>query len=465
MNRLKINGGIYAVLLVLCLLCLATMVNGWMVAVAIPVLVLILVTSWRQFLPNVFPLILGYHWLQVVAYPFYINSSWDGNPDYGTTHSAEAYNYSLIGILLMALIISKVAYKKLSISEGHFEDEAAKINPKKVLVLYLGLYFVANVAGRFAFGTASLTQIFLNIALLKWIGFVLLGYICMRNKVYRVYFIVAFFMEFIAGFFSFFSSFKEVFFYTAIVLLTYVTRLSTGVLIKGSIAFMPLFFLAVIWTAVKGEYREFLNEGSRTQTVRVEQAEAFNKLYDLVSAVNENSFNEATGDLFYRLQYVFHFSKSMDMVPQYIPYQNGDVWRENIEFVVVPRFLNPAKGKLDASLKTNKFTGLEYAAADKGTSYSLGYFAECYVDFGIPGMFAAIGLIALIWAWIYRFFLLKGTHNIVVNYAIVTAFFVQFMPFEKDGIYMAGRLYTTLVVFLLLKYLLFKRVEKYITKW
>jgi hypothetical protein len=364
----------------------------------------------------------------------------------------------------MSFVFSEVAYKNLQISIEAFEEALNKIDPKKVLYLYLILYFLSGALSRSAFAFGGLTQVFLNIALLKWAGFVLLGYLSFKNKEYRIFFIVAFVLDFVGGFFSFFSSFKDVFFYTAVILMTFIRKINFNVSFKAALVGVFLFYLAVVWTVIKGDYRSFLNEGSGQQTVNVSQEKAFGKLSDLLSSITQESINQGMGSFFYRLQYVYHFAKSMDMVPANIPYQHGAVWRETIEFVAVPRMLNPNKGTLDNSVKATKYTGIPFSGASRGVSFSLGYFADCYVDFGVPGMFIALAVIAFIFAKIYRFFLLKATGNIVVNYAIVIAFFVQFSFFEMDGTFMFGRLFTSFIVFLALKYTLFPRMEKFISK-
>ncbi|HEX8279214.1 MAG TPA: hypothetical protein VF540_10990, partial [Segetibacter sp.] len=376
----------------------------------------------------------------------------------------SAYLCSLIGLVVMSFVFSEVAYKNLQISIEAFEEALNKIDPKKVLYLYLILYFLSGALSRSAFAFGGLTQVFLNIALLKWAGFVLLGYLSFKNKEYRIFFIVAFVLDFVGGFFSFFSSFKDVFFYTAVILMTFIRKINFNVSFKAALVGVFLFYLAVVWTVIKGDYRSFLNEGSGQQTVNVSQEKAFGKLSDLLSSITQESINQGMGSFFYRLQYVYHFAKSMDMVPANIPYQHGAVWRETIEFVAVPRMLNPNKGTLDNSVKATKYTGIPFSGASRGVSFSLGYFADCYVDFGVPGMFIALAVIAFIFAKIYRFFLLKATGNIVVNYAIVIAFFVQFSFFEMDGTFMFGRLFTSFIVFLALKYTLFPRMEKFISK-
>ncbi|MDQ6812166.1 MAG: hypothetical protein M3040_00270, partial [Bacteroidota bacterium] len=344
-----------------------------------------------------------------------------------------------------------------------FEEVLRKINPQKVLYLYLILYFMSGILSRAAFGFGGLTQVFLNVALLKWAGFVLLGYLSFKNKEYRLFFAIAFVLDFVGGFLSFFSSFKDVFFYTAIILMTFISRINFNVSFKASLVAISLFYMAVLWTVIKGDYRGFLNEGSGQQVVNVSQEKAFGKLSDLVSTVNKETINDGMASFFYRLQYVYHFAKSMDMVPANIPFQYGAVWRETVEFVIVPRILNPNKGSLDNSVKASKFTGIPFSGASRGVSFSLGYFADCYVDFGVPGMFLALAVIAFIFAKIYRFFLLKATGNIVINYAIIIAFFVQFSFFEMDGTFMFGRLFTSFIVFYILKYTLFPKMEKFIS--
>ncbi len=81
----------------------------------------------------------------------------------------------------------------------------------------------------------------------------------------------------------------------------------------------------------------------------------------------------------------------------------------------------------------------------------------------MPGMFIALAVLAFNWSKIFRFFLLKSTGNIVINYTIVAAFFVQFSFFEMDGTFMFGRMLTTFIVFALLKYTLFSKMEKFIS--
>jgi len=217
-------------------------------------------------------------------------------------------------------VINGVAYRKIRISESVFAEHERRLNPQRVLYIYLALYFVANIAGNFARGGA-LRQVFINIVLLKWVGYVLLGYICVPNKVYRKYIIAAFFLEFASGFFSYFSSFKDVFFYSAIVLVTYVRKVNTKVVVKGAILGSLSPFCRCPLDCRESEYREFLNQGSKTQTVQVSQSVAFDKLAELVSNVD--------GDVWIKLlsHFITGFSMSFTWLEVWIWYHQKYLFR------------------------------------------------------------------------------------------------------------------------------------------
>ena len=103
---------------------------------------------------------------------------------------------------------------------------------------------------------------------------------------------------------------------------------------------------------------------------------------------------------------------------------------------------------LDATEKTRKYTGLSYAGRFSGASFSLGYFAECYIDFGFWGMLFPLFLIGIMYGATYRYLMKNSSRNFVFNYSVVGAFFLEFFAFEMDGTYLLGRFLATLVTFI-----------------
>src|SRR5688572_25791069 len=92
------------------------MPNSSYIIVAYAVVLLIIVLTWRLYLPNVFTFLMVFHWVQVVSYIFFINTSWKGDPDLLTKSSAPAFFYSLTGLIVMSFVFSQVAYKNLTVS-------------------------------------------------------------------------------------------------------------------------------------------------------------------------------------------------------------------------------------------------------------------------------------------------------------------------------------------------------------
>ena len=130
---------------------------------------------------------------------------------------------------------------------------------------------------------------------------------------------------------------------------------------------LTAFFLT--WTAIKGEYRNFLNGGTRQQVVTVTQSQAMDKIGEKVQGISYKDYQIAMFVALYRLQYVHHLAVVMDRVPNIMPYEDGKLWWENISFVFTPRILFPDKPIFEATQKTNKYTGFRYAGIKKGASF------------------------------------------------------------------------------------------------
>ncbi|MEO6328094.1 MAG: hypothetical protein ABIO55_04145, partial [Ginsengibacter sp.] len=271
-------------------------------------------------------------------------------------------------------------------------------------------------------------------------------------------------IEFVSGFFSFFSEFKTVIFYLIVLLAGLIRVVNVKQVLLAGVIGGCLVLFALVWTQIKGQYRSFLNGGTRQQVTTVSQDAALNKLYDLSNNVDEESLNSSVYQLLDRLQYTYHFARTIGRVPSVIPFQKGKNWTDNIQFVTTPRFLNPNKPTFDATEKAKKYTGLRYAGRRSGASFSLGYFAECYIDFGSWGMMFPLFLIGLMYGLAYWYLLRNSSNNYIFNYAVVGAFFMEFNAFEMDGTLLIGRFLATFVTFVFLIKVAFPMIITYISE-
>ncbi len=316
--------------------------------------------------------------------------------NFRSEHTGIATVVSYIGLLVLFIPIIYFHNKIPNISLATFRAHAYRFSIERSFKIYVIAFFVANSLGGIAFLFAGLSQIIFSLVNIKWCFFLLFGFQAILKKMMIKQFVFFVILEFVLGFFSYFSDFKTVIFFSGFIALVFLTRVYLKHVILGLLTILVLFYMGVMWTSIKGEYRSFLNQGSKSQTVNVEKNDALNKLIELSGNREEGSFQTSAADFFDRLQYTYHFAKTMDRVPSILPFESGANIGKILEFVFTLRILNPNKPKLEATVKATKYTGIMYAGARSGVSFSLGYFADCYIDFGYFGMMLPLLILSFI---------------------------------------------------------------------
>jgi hypothetical protein len=179
--------------------------------------------------------------------------------------------------------------------------------------------------------------------------------------------------------------------------------------------------IGLIWTAVKVDYRNFLTGGARTIQNTRTQSESLPYLWNLITNIEEQDLQNATDDLIDRIGYINYFSLAINHVPRVVPHQDGDIWKNAILHVFMPRAIFPNKPIIDDSEHTSKYTG-RYFSGYGVASFSLGYTADAYVDFGKFLMFIPIFLLGLFMGKCFQFFLLRSK-NMVWGIIFTAPFF------------------------------------------
>jgi hypothetical protein len=461
-NRVKLSTG-SLLFIGTALVLLSFFNNGFYTFICLLTLVFILAALWRYKMPGIFVFAFGMQWLQVFAYIIWMNVR-DRPIDYLSKSGPNALFFSCAGLLLMALIIQLFLNRSRQYSDQEFEAQAKLINSKKLLTLYLvSTVFLSSIG--FAFGnTSGLAQILVTLSSFKWIFFMAYAYVAWVNKKNRLILLLIILYEFTSGLYSFFSSFKEVLFYTLIVFISLIKQIKFRQLLVFLLVGFCLVALFFTWTVIKGSYRQFLNQGKKQQVVTVSQSEAFSMIGEKVSNLTWKNYQMASGLALYRLQYIYHLAIVMDRIPAVAPHENGKVWWENVTFVLTPRLLFPNKPVYEATVKTNKYTGFRYAGMQKGASFSLGYFADCYVDFGYIGMLFPLAMLALFVGLVFKTFYNMQQLNIFFRIAIINVTLINFASFEADGLFLFGRLLTSFVVLFFLSKTVMPKIQNWLYK-
>lgn len=259
--------------------------------------------------------------------------------------------------------------------------------------------------------------------------------------------------EIFIGLLEFFSGWKQVLFLGVVV--------AAGVsdtprkLLRPSVGIIVVLMLGltVFWQSIKVDYRDLINQGTRSQTVQVSAPEQIgflvNKLFTLTGSEIQRGFESGID----RVSYLEFFGRSIEMVPSAIPYQGGRLWLEAILHPLTPRLLFPNKLAIEDSQRVNEFSGIRVAGADRGTSISLGYAAESYIDFGPYLMFVPIFLLGAFLGGCYRFLLTASQSALLSLGFAATLILSTGIYYETSNIKIfGGALSTFMGSFLILKF-------------
>ena len=442
--------------------------NPLLTAASILLLPVFMTLLWRPGETPVLLFAVSFQWLQVTAKVFHANvlgldvtelSKYALGSDLPSLE--PAIWLSLVGLTVLAVGM-RLGMRRLGpLDREQANWEAAGFSTGRAFLLYLLCTALAAVlqANAWAAG-GGLVQVLRAAVSIKWIGFFVFGYLVLKRKEGYPLLAAAVAIEFIAGI-GFFSGFKTVIFVTLLVVFTVRYRLKPGAIAGGLVLFGALLIFGAGWTSIKGEFRAYLNQGTSAQAVLVSRADQFDKLAELIGELEWYDVSLAMGDLFGRVAYVDYFALSMDYVPDVLPHEGGELWKQSVLHTLTPRLLFPNKPTLSSdSEMTMRYTGLSLASDEEGTSISIGYMGESYIDFGRYGMFVPIFILGVMWGLMY-YYVMSRARSSIVGYAFATALLITAYQFEMTGIKLIGGMVMNfLVLALILRF-----AEKYLVRW
>lgn len=360
---------------------------------------------WRPGEAPILLFVFGYQWLQVntkTAHGYLLGLSVDELGSYGGGDVGFAILLGNLGLLALAAGLRWGAGRLNAGAAQAARWQVSQIPMRVWLQLYALGWAVSVVATSGAWLVAGLTQPLLALASFHWAAFFMLTYAAFaRKRPWNLWWLV-FGAEFLLSVGGFFSGFQSAIFYAmfglAAALVPFTLRRMAPLLLLSGL----LVFSALAWTAVKGEYRGYVSGGAQTQSVVVGRAERLARLGDMVSELGPGVLIDTLDNTAERIAYVDFFARVMDVVPAFLPHEKGALWGDSLQRVFMPRLLFPGKSAVNDSERTNYYTGLGVATHTQGTSISIGYLAESYIDFGIPLMFLPVLVLGYAMGRFYR---------------------------------------------------------------
>ena len=322
---------------------------------------------------------------------------------------------------------------------------------------------LALVLPELAWLVPSLRQPILVLGGLRWIAVFIVLWLAVTRSDLRLLAAAVVLVETIIGLGSYFSGFKTVYFLGAVALLSVRSRSSR--IAWASLAFVGVVAigLGVVWQAVKLDYRPFLSQGESSQAVLVSPAERYGFLVERTLNLQAADLSRGLESGMVRLGYLEYFARAIQMVPAQIPFQDGRLWWEAVFHLVTPRALFPGKPEINDSDRTNAFCGVRVADAEQGTSVSIGYAGESYIDFGPVLMFVPILLLGMFWGWGYRWLSNCSPEGPLGVAAGVVFVMSGALLFESSNIKLLGGGVTALIAWTLLLRLGGRKMGQFLT--
>jgi len=422
--------------------------NLLLALLSVVVLVVGCMLLWR---PGESPILLfafAFPWLQGSIAIFHAN--WlgidigDYAPFPGDMHAAVAM--SLAGLLALAVGMRLGAGPRRAEDLSALYRMALSHSVQRWFELYAVAWVMSFLALSFAWVMPGLSQPMLALAALRWAFFFMLAvaYFVHGRDRGRLFALV-FFFELATAIGGYFSDFKTVFFITLFAAMASGVRIASRTFLgSGALAVLAV-GLGVVWTAVKGEFRTFASGGQAEQIVTVDYMTRLAKLYELVASLDLEALVNSADQFLRRLSYVEFFSVVLVNVPASLPHTLGAILWDAVIRPFMPRLLFVNKDEIDDTARTNFYTG-GLAGSSEGTSISLGYIAEAYIDFGAFGMFAALAAIGLFYGAIYRILLRSRASRGLLGMAMATAVLTSVSPMENSFTKVFGGVIVSLLI-------------------
>ena len=415
---------------------------------------------WRPGESPIFLWVFAYQWLQASIKTLQANTAGlnlSALANYGGDIETASY-LSLLGLLLLAIGMHWGAGRQFagpSQAAGELARRHSMVKWFKLYVLAFGVSSLALVAAR---QVPALAQPLLALAGFKWAFFFMLTYAAfVRPFSERRLWLLAFVLEFLLGFGGYFSGFTKVLFFSLMGVFAAGVRFKPGKVFALTVLGTMCLAFGILWTAVKVEYRSFVSGGEVAQIVSVDYAASLAKLGGLVANLDQQKLGAATEQFVSRITYVDFFGSTVEHVPNVVPHTYGAIWLDAISRPFTPRLLFPSKSEIHDSDRTNKYSGVLVAGADQGTSISIGYMGESYIDFGAVLMMLPILGLGWFFGRIYRWLVTTGPSRGLLGMGLASAALFTAALLESSITKVFGGLMAALLVAWLLNRFIFPR--------
>jgi hypothetical protein len=369
----------------------------------------------------------------------------------GDLTSATWFALVALGGLVVGLWCSQLGVS--TESAGRMQSEAQSWSPQSAFLICVATILLAGFLEGLGGMFDGLQQPCLAASQIQWLGIFLLTCVCCIQRRGFGYLLLVTGLEIVKGMTGFFSDFRLVFFPLLVGMFAVPPPLRASRLTIGILLGIVVVALGAFWSAIKMEYRTYLSQGSREQVVLVPIEDRLAFLTDKIFEIDSETMGSGLDQLLKRWGYLDFLAATMRNVPSRLPFQNGAQIGETVAHVLQPRFFFPDKPALRSDTEVlAKYTGIYFGRSSSvGTSVSLGYVAELYVDFGPAGAVLGMVILGLLFGYSYRFVVSSTSLPAIVTFGLGVMLAMSMTSFEVSLVKMVGAFVTTVAVVLMLK--------------
>jgi len=327
--------------------------------------------------------------------------------------------------LIVLATVFRVHLGRAPSQTSHQLEDHLRWSPRSVFQVYLltvGLSFALAPLVRLSPGLAQPLQ---ALASVKCVAiFVLFATVLSTRNGFNLL-LMTVLIEIAVGFTGLFSDFKEVLIIVLLAALSVRITLRISTVVGIAAAVSLLLGLGLFWTAVKVEYRDLATGSSDTQAISASLGDRTGLLLAKALNPSEIEWGVAVVQLVRRVGYIDFFGGVIG-VARTSSEEDGlfPRWREALEHVAQPRLLFPDKAVLDDTEIFLRYVRDEVGDDRRpGTSISIGYLAENFIDFGFPLMLLPVALMGLVLSSTIRYFMTRRVPW-VIREGFITALIV-----------------------------------------
>jgi hypothetical protein len=320
----------------------------------------------------------------------------------GANLEAAAF-YGLMGVVMLSLGLRlALEFGRTSPLLGDLRSDAQLLSFKSVSKAALTLIAIGYLFGAAAAFVGPARELFNSVSELKTLGLFILSYWCLSRRQNLNVLAAVFIFEIVIGMTGFFADFKNGILALVIAAIIARPKLGQQGILPAAGAGLLLLGVGIFWSAVKVEYRDFVNEGTGAQVILVPIEERVSFLGDAAFKFSIDDVQRGFDSLVARHGYIDFLAQTMRFVPYGRPHENGALTQAVVIHIATPRVLFPGKPPLPNDTEVMaKYTGRPMIW-DNNTSISLGHLAELYIDFGYFGGLFGMMVIGLIVGGICR---------------------------------------------------------------